>query len=111
MYIGDIEKVMQTQKHKDKKHTFDIVLKNAEKVRTFATESEKELVGWTSDLRHAITKSKNNKADNLFVPSTQMIRLGGSQNSLDRDRGDSPSFDENVIYESAENRELLFIDN
>ncbi len=102
MYIGDIEKVIHTKKHKDKEHTFDIVLKHAEKVRTFATDSEKDLIGWTSDLRSAI-KSKDNKTDNLFV-QPGMVTLGGSQNSLDR--GDSPAFDENVIYESAENRKL-----
>ena len=98
MYIGDIDKI-QTCKVKGKNHTFELVLKNG-KARTFATETAKELALWLHSLRSE--KGGAGNTEKSFLVPSGMISLHGSQNSLDRD--DPPSFDENVLYESAENR-------
>ena len=84
---------------KEKNHTFELVLKSG-KVRTFATESAKDLAQWLQCLK-AEKAGNANAEKSLLIPSG-MISLHGSQNSLDRD--ESPAFDENLLYESAENR-------
>ena len=98
MYMADIDTI-QARKAKGKNHTFELVLKNG-KVRMFATETGKELAQWLHRLR-AEKEGPGNTEKTFLIPSG-MISLHGSQNSLDRD--DPPSFDENVLYESAENR-------
>ena len=84
---------------KEKSHTFELVLKSG-KVRTFAAESAKDLARWLHCLR--AEKAGNANAEKSFLIPSGMISLHGSQNSLDRD--ESPAFDENLLYESAENR-------
>ena len=82
---------------KEKNHTFELALKSG-KVRTFAAESAKDLSRWLHCLR---AEKAGNAEKSLRIPSG-MISLHGSQNSLDRD--EPPAFDENLLYESAENR-------